>query len=84
MGKFIFCIIVCFLSSNNCCFAAEGLILSDVIREAREAQLRQAAAEKLEKELMPIKNNETINKVSTGEQNACEKINPEEIFGDKK
>lgn len=84
MGKFIFCIIVCFLSSNNCCFAQEGLVLSDVIREAREAQLRQAAAEKLEKELTPIKNNETISQVSKGEQNACEKINPEELFGDKK
>lgn len=82
MGKFIFCIIVCFLSSNNYCFASEGLVLSDVIREAREAQLRQAAAEKLEKELTPIKNRDTTR--TNGEQNACEKINSEAILGDKK
>lgn len=74
MGKLIFCIIVCFLSTNSYCFAEENLVLSDVIREAREAQMRQAAAEKLEKELTPIKNNETISQVSNGEKSASEKI----------
>ena len=74
MGKLIFCIIVCFLSTNSYCFAEENLVLSDVIREAREAQIRQAAAEKLEKELTPIKNNETISQVSNGEKSASEKI----------
>ena len=71
MSKFILCIIVCLLSSNSYCFAQEGLVLSDVIREAREAQMRQAAADKLEQELTPVKNNETsATAVSNGEQHA--------------
>lgn len=75
MRKFLVYIIIC-LSLGNCCFAAEALILSDVIREAKEAQLRQAAEEKLNN-LTPVKNNEKI--PVQYEQNASEKINLNEI-----
>lgn len=70
MNKFIFCIIVCFLSSNNYCIAAEDLILSDVIREARETQMAQIASKsEQEKILTSVKDEkQTDNKEITNKK----------------
>ncbi len=72
-------LILCLLGLNafNYCLAQE-LVLSDRIREAREAELRKIAQERLEKNLTPIKNNKTTDIL--GEQQANEVINPQEIL----
>lgn len=76
MGKFILTIILFLITA--CCCLAQDLVLSDVIREAREAQAKQEAMHKAEQAMMqPIKNTATA---SAGEKSACEKINAGESF----
>lgn len=68
--KKILIIALVFVAQFNCVFAQE-LVLSDRIREAREAQFKQQMKEKFEKSMQPVKN-ETIQKQE-------EKQNIEEI-----
>lgn len=61
MVRFIFCIIICFFSSNNCCYASESLVLSDIIKEAREtAQQEEIKTNEQIKPVREIINKETI------------------------
>jgi len=80
MGKVLVFILIMILQINTC-IAAE-LELSDVIKEAREAQFRQAAKpDDIQKNVQQVKNE--IKKQQTCEQNAAEKINPQEIMQQK-
>ena len=63
MKKF-FLIIVSILVLSNCCFA-QGLVLSDVIREAREAEMKQLAIKKAEEVMLKPVKNDNLNKQST-------------------
>ncbi len=59
-----FCVIILnFLLLTNICFA-QDLVLSDVIREAREAQLKQQAMQKTEMAMQPVKNNCSCNSMN--------------------
>lgn len=58
--KKILIIALLFAAQFNCIFAQE-LVLSDRIREAREAQFKQQMKEKFEKSMQPVKN-ESIQK----------------------
>ena len=61
------------------CIAAVDLVLSDVIREAREAQMKIAKTQirqNVEETKKQINNNSQLN----GEQSAIEKLNPKEIM----
>lgn len=65
------------ISSVNYTYA-EPIVLSDIIQQAREAQMKQAAKEKAEQAMMqPVKNNNTN---SNCEQNANERICPNEVL----
>ena len=68
--KKILIIALVFVAQFNSVYAHE-LVLSDRIREAREAQFKQQMKEKFEKSMQPVKN-ETIQKQE-------EKQNIEEI-----
>ncbi len=77
MGKVLVYILIMSLQFNTC-IAAE-LELSDVIKEAREAQFRQAAKpDDIQKNVQQVKNE--IKKQHACEKNAAEKINPQEIM----
>lgn len=76
MRKVFICIILGSLSVCN--GFAQQLVLSDVIENARKAELmRMQQTIKNEEAIQPIKN-ETPVKAS--EQSACEKINTQEIM----
>ncbi len=92
MGKFIIKMIVAALILNNVCFAAD-LELSDVIKEAREAaKLKRVNSETtIEKtscdnaqNTMPALSSENMRTkqssqpIISGEQNANEKITPDQ------
>lgn len=53
MVRFIFCIIICFFSSNNYCYASESLVLSDVIKEARETAQQEEI--KTNEQIKPVR-----------------------------
>lgn len=75
MGKLFACLVM-FIFAANTCFAA-GLELSDIIKTAREAERTKISeAKSCEKAIQPVKNNNMSNNM---EQNACEKINPQEL-----
>ena len=50
----IFIVLCFFIITTNACIA-QSIVLSDILREAREAQIRQAAAEKIEETVKPVK-----------------------------
>lgn len=60
---------------------AEQLVLSDIIQQAREAQIKQEAKQKAELAMMQpvtVKNNQNPDKDACG-QNAAERIKPQEL-----
>ena len=77
MGKFLITILLmCAFSAQT---YAQGLELSDVIKNAREEQHKSISDNNIKSEnIKPVKNN-TQNNLE-GEQNACEKINPQELI----
>lgn len=76
MRKVFICIVLGSLSVCN--GFAQQLVLSDVIENARKAELmRMQQTIKNEEAIQPVKNDTTI---KTSEQNACDKINPQEII----
>ncbi len=68
MIKISVCLIICMLTANCCC-AAE-LPITDIIRRAREAQVKQQMAEKTEESLKPVKNEEADISVKNLNQSA--------------
>lgn len=78
MEKLIVYILIMIFAANTS-IAAE-LELSDVIKEAREAQFKQAAKpDDIQKNVQQVKN-DLRQKQQTCEQSAAEKINPQELM----
>lgn len=76
MRKFFICMILGSLSICNS--FAQTLKLSDVIENARKAELmRMQQTIKNEEAIQPVKNETPV---KSGEQSACEKINSQEII----
>ncbi len=90
MGKFLISILSVIFISNTC--FAEALVLSDVIKEAREAQMKKELLQN-NKAMKPVKNDcvsqsnsmDTYNQIKNqtaklqNEQTAEEKLNINEI-----
>lgn len=77
--KYYFCIIIMTLAPKSC-FAAQDLVLSDVIREAREAQMKIASKEQIKTNIEQTKKQINNNNTIEGEHHAAEKLNPNEII----
>ncbi len=77
MGKIIFCIILWVMTSGAC--LADGLELTDIIKDARNAQIRQSVKDNAEKTVNQVKNtNQTAAKTDTV-QTPCDNGNPEKL-----
>lgn len=78
MRKIIITLFVLFAFTNTV-KAAQDLELSDIIKQAREAEAMQKnQQDDVQKSIQPVKN-ETAQKTN-GEKSAAEKINPAEIL----
>ncbi len=78
MRKIIITLFVLFAFTNTV-KAAQDLELSDIIKQAREAEAMQKnQQDNMQKSIQPVKN-ETAQKTN-GEKSAEEKINPAEIL----
>lgn len=76
MIKVFICIMLGIMSICNS--FAQQLVLSDVIENARKAELmRMQQSIKNEETIQPVKNETTVQDC---EQNACEKINTQEVI----
>lgn len=72
---FIFAAVIC-ITANA--VNAEPIVLTDILQQARDAQIKQEAKEKAEKAMMkPVTNNSE--NLQNCEQKANEKINSEEL-----
>lgn len=79
MGKIFTVLVISVCAASTC--SALGLELSDVIKEAREIEKTKLSQNQTEeKSIKPVKN-QNNQKENLCEQNACEKINPQEILG---
>ncbi len=74
MGKIILSFVL-FITLINTAFA-QGLELSDVIKNARENVKSEQIAAQNQNSIKPVKNTQT----SASEQEISEKINPDEIL----
>ncbi len=74
--KKIYISLMIVISSVNVCYA-DGFELTDVIKEAREAKNMQVMNSQKPDNIKPVTNSKDN---SVQEQNACEKINQNEVI----
>ena len=84
MSKFRYylCIIIWTFMPKSC-IAAVDLVLSDVIRDAREAQMKIAKTQ-IQQNVEQTKSQINKNNMPEGEQSAAEKLNTKEIMKQEK
>ena len=80
--KYYLCIIIWTFMPKSC-IAAVDLVLSDVIRDAREAQMKIAKTQ-IQQNVEQTKSQINKNNMPEGEQSAAEKLNTKEIMKQEK
>ena len=79
MRKFFILITVSVLCAGS--VNAQQLVLSDIIQQARDAQMREEAKQKAELAMMqPVTSSKDKTNRNNCEQNAIEKINPDDFM----
>lgn len=79
--KYFLCAILWTFMPQLC--MAVDLELSDVIREAREVQMKVADKTEIQQNVQKTRDEYKAQSQIQGEKSACEKLNPEEIIKQK-
>ncbi len=80
--KYYLCIIIWTFMPRTCIAAPVDFQLSDVIRNAREAQMKIAKSQ-IQQNIEQTKEQFKQKEINNGEQTAVEKLNPDEIMKQK-